>query len=238
MIYGETGITPLTLNIKSRVISYWTRLIKDSLENETLKLSTKIYLTIHELYSQNKLKSQWLDNIKQYLCSSGFSGIWYCQSFSNNKWLIKSSYQRLKDIFIQNWHAGINQTSQTNLYKYIKISFTRAYHLDKLPSYLCKTLIRFFTRNHRLPIEIGRWKNIPANDRKCTNCIHDIGDEFHYVCLCPIFNEDREKYLDRYTRTRPNMQKFINLINTENITKLRKLSIFCGKIMHFFEKQL
>ena len=69
------------------------------------------------------------------------------------------------------------------------------------------------------------YKNIPANDRKCTNCIHDIGDEFHYVCLCPIFNEDREKYLDRYTRTRPNMQKFINLINTENITKLRKLSI-------------
>ena len=233
MIYGETGTLPLSVNIKNRLISFWARIIQNTIEDATLKLSTKIYLIIYDLYLNNQIKSKWLDSIRHYLCTSGYSGIWYCQSFNNPKWLIKSSFQKLKDMFIQSWQADINQTSSTNLYKYTKNHFTRAYYLDKLPGNLCKNLIRFFTRNHRLPIEIGRWQNTPIHERKCTHC-NDLGDEFHYLFVCPIFDYVREQYIDSYTRIRPNMQKFVDLINTDNVIKLKKLSIFCGKIMQNF----
>ena len=233
MIYGETGVMPLALNIKHRVISYWARLIKNIHEDETIKLSSKMYQTIYELHSKRKIKSQWLDNVKQYLCSSGFSGIWYSQSFINTKWITKSSYQRLQDIYIQTWHSDINQTSNSNLYKYVKPSFKRSYYLNKLPNHLCKSLIKFYTRNHRLPVETGRWRNIPYNDRKCMNC-GEVGDEFHFLFSCPIFHELRGKYLDKFVRTRPNMQKFIALINSNNVDKLKNLSIFCWKIMQYF----
>jgi hypothetical protein len=36
------------------------------------------------------------------------------------------------------------------------------------------------TSNLRLPIETGRWYNIPREDRKCNG----IGDEFHILFLC------------------------------------------------------
>ncbi|MCG8112265.1 MAG: reverse transcriptase domain-containing protein [Candidatus Thiodiazotropha taylori] len=79
MIYGELGIMPLLTDINARIISFWTRLI-ENIENHD-KLSSEIYDIIYELYSTKNIKSNWIDNIKNVLCSLGFSGIWYSQSF-------------------------------------------------------------------------------------------------------------------------------------------------------------
>ena len=37
------------------------------------------------------------------------------------------------------------------------------------------------------PIETGRWQNIARNDRICTFCRDNIGDEFH-ICLFANMN--------------------------------------------------
>ena len=37
-----------------------------------------------------KIKSLWVENIKQLVCSLGYSGIWYSQKFPNSKWLVKA----------------------------------------------------------------------------------------------------------------------------------------------------
>ena len=84
MIYGELGITPLHVDINSRAISYWARLLENIEDDQTTKLASKLYLVSHELYNQRLLKSNWFDNIKQILCNSGYSGIWYSQSFINS----------------------------------------------------------------------------------------------------------------------------------------------------------
>jgi hypothetical protein len=48
------------------------------------------------------------------------------------------------------------------------------------------TLCKFRTTNHKLPIEHGRWNNIPHENRKCNLCnLEEIGDEFHYISNCP-----------------------------------------------------
>ena len=235
MVYGEFGLTPIAVDIKNRLISYWAKLVDNSNDKNNTKLASRMYLLNYSLYSQKLIKSPWFDHIKDILCTSGFSGIWYCQSFLNVKWLTKSTHQKLKDLFVQNWYADIAKTSNTNFYKVVKTQFEQTSYIRKLPIHLCKHLIAFRTRNHRLPIELGRWRGIPANERRCPYC-SDIGDEYHYILICPKFTDYRKKYIKRIYCKRPNIMYLRYLFSTDNYQELKNLSIFCSKIISHFKK--
>lgn len=229
MIYGELGIMPLLTDINARIISFWTRLI-ENIENHD-KLSSEIYNIIYELYITKNIKSNWIDNIKNVLCSLGFSGIWYSQSFFNSKWLINATKQKIKDQFIQNWMSSLEITSSSNFYKLFKSKFERSAYISRLPTLKCKKLIRFCTRNHRLPVEQGRWHSIPLSDRKCHLCSKDIGDEFHYLFTCEHFSNERQKYIKPYFYRRPNTLKLQQLLNTSSPKVLRNLCDFIDIIV-------
>ena len=92
---------PLSAHIKNRVISYRTKFVENFGNDKITKLASKLYIIMHELHQQNMLKSQWLDNVEDYICSLGFFGMWFSQSFISSKWLIKSTHQKVKDIFIK-----------------------------------------------------------------------------------------------------------------------------------------
>ena len=62
-----------------------------------------------------------------------------------------------------------------------KTNFQQSEYLKLLPTSLCRTFIRFRTRNHKLLVETGRWRSIVLNERKCPLCQSDIGDEYHYL---------------------------------------------------------
>ena len=48
------------------------------------------------------------------------------------------------------------------------------------------TQIRLST--HKFPIESGRYKNIPREQRICNLCCNNlVGDEFHYLFICNEF---------------------------------------------------
>ena len=46
-------------------------------------------------------------------------------------------------------------------------------------TWLCKLR----TCNMKIPIETGRWVNIPQEKRLCKFCNDGIGDEFHYLFI-------------------------------------------------------
>ena len=83
MIYGELGVTPLYIDIQSRMISFWTKLV---LNAENAKLSSTVYAAMYCLQEENQIRSQWLDNVKIYCVQMFFSGVWYSQSFINPTW--------------------------------------------------------------------------------------------------------------------------------------------------------
>ena len=155
MIYGELGILPLRIDIWSRMISFWAKVNEDVEVNER-KLSPIIYKLIYNLQNTDNFKSQWIDCLQKLICSLGFGGIWYSQSFTNKTWLVKACTQKLKDIFTQKCFALIEASSSSNIYKIIKIKFEQSSYLSKLTPYYCKILMSFRTRNHRLPVEVGR----------------------------------------------------------------------------------
>ena len=102
------------------------------INENNVKLSCTVYKMFYDLCSLNSVKSLCLENVKTILCTSGYSGIWYSQSFTNDRWLNKSLHLKLKDIFIQNWNTDLQRTSGSNIYKGIKTSFSRSPYLDIL----------------------------------------------------------------------------------------------------------
>ena len=92
------------------------------------------------------------------------------------------------------------------------------------------------TSNHNLPIETGRWKKIPITERKCTLCQSvDLGDEFHYLFICPLLHKERTQLLSKYFYIKPNMYKMNLLFNSKKQGTLRKLCNFCKIIMQLFK---
>ena len=230
MIYGELGILPITTEIQSRVITYWSKLV--NVENvEKNKLSSIIYMVLHAMHENKHLTSAWMDNVKKLLCSLGFSGIWYSQSFINSNWLINAAKQRIKDIYLQSWYSTVNISSGSNNYKLFKDKFEKSPYLDLLPQYLSRRLLAFRTRNHKFPIETGRWCGQPVSERKCVFCTRDIGDEYHILLACDKFKEERKAYLDPHYYVRPSVLKYNNLMNTKHEIQLKRLGQFVDLLL-------
>ena len=137
---------------------------------------------------------------------------------------------KLRDIYIQKWHEELNRSSDTNMYKYVRTTFRQSNYINILPTQNCKSLLSFLTRNHRLPIELGRWQNIPYNERKCTSC-NTLGDEYHYLMECKELTSLRKQYISKYYQSHPNFVKFIELLNSQQHDVLLNLSIFINKII-------
>ena len=220
MIYGELGVTPLPIDIKTRILSYWAKLIEGK-ENDIL--SSNVYFIMYEMHKNRLIKSSWIDTVKTTLNSLGFSGFWNNQSFLNANWLKKATNQRLKDIFIQDWFTHIDVSSHTNTYKIFKQNFQQRKYISSLPDKLCKIMLKFRTRNHHLPVETGRWKGVPFDRRICQGCQVELGYEFHYLFICPQLSEERKKYLKKYYYKKPNTYKFDELMNTTDHKQLKSL---------------
>ena len=87
-------------------------------------------------------------------------------------------------------------------------------------------MLSFRTRNHKLPVEIGRWKKIDFDRRLCMLCKTDVGDEFHYILNCKYFRSFRKLYIKPYYHKHPNTLKFSQLMNSKNKVELKKLTKF------------
>ena len=49
---------------------------------------------------------------------------------------------------------------------------------------------------HQLCIEPGRQRGLERAERKCVLCdLNDIEDEYHFVCICPVYYNLRRQYL-------------------------------------------
>ena len=100
MIYGEFGILPLTVEIQSKALSFWCKLIENK---KTFKLSSQIYMATYAMHMNKQIKSDWIRNIENLLCSLEFSSIWLDQECGNLNWLNLALKQKLKDHYIQHW---------------------------------------------------------------------------------------------------------------------------------------
>lgn len=77
--------------------------------------------------------------------------------------------------------------------------------------------------SHQLAIEVGRYKKIPLENRKCKICkSDDIENEIHFALECTLYAEERKQFLKVIENKYPNFHnlqnkdKFIWLMSNEN----------------------
>ena len=87
-------------------------------------------------------------------------------------------------------------------------------------------LLKFRTDNHKLPVETGRYKNIEYSKRLCTKCLREVGDKYHYLFSCPLFESERVKYIPLRYRKNPNILKYKELLGHRNKKVLQNLCKF------------
>ena len=163
--------------------------------------------------------------------SNGYANIWLSQTCNNKNWFRLSFKQKLKDQYLQQWNSLVNASSSGINYRIFKNCFGINPYFHFLNNTQIRILTAFRTRNHRLPLDVGRWGNKPINERICHLCKTDTGDEFHYLFNCNFFNEDRNKHIKSYYNKYPNTYKMNELMNSENALILKHLTMFTWIIM-------
>ena len=84
--------------------------------------------------------------------------------------------------------------------------------------------------SHQLNIETGKHRDIAHAERKCNLCnTQDLEDEYHFSLICPVYNELRKVYIQKYFYVKPSMFKFIALLNSTTPKVLKKLANFILK---------
>ena len=105
----------------------------------------------------------------------------------------------------------------------------------------------YFTRLrlslHPLRIQTGRYNNnnnnrIERSERYCVFCNNnDIEDEYHFICLCPLYNHIRKKYILRKYYVNPSVYKFHALLQSCNREELLPLCLYVKEALKIRNSQ-
>ena len=101
-----------------------------------------------------------------------------------------------------------------------------------MPSHYSVWITQLRTSNLRLPMEVGRWYGIPKENRHCTLCLKNIGDEFHVLFKCEndVISDFRNNFIPSYYCKNPNVQKMEGMFSNCHIKLLTNVAISIKKI--------
>ena len=235
MVYGELGRFPLETYIKKRAIGFWARI----LANKETKISRLFYNHTRTLFINNYYKCSWIEFIRGILQDCDLSNIWQTQHFKSVVWLKSVVGKKLKDNFIRKWKQELNNMTSCDVYANFKLSFKLEDYLIHLPITLRRALCNLRTNNSRIPKVVGRFSNIPREERYCHLCTNEglIGDEYHLLLECKNLQITnlRNKYISDTFSRHPSMQKCINLLSSVDVSEVRKLAFFLKNALPLYK---
>ena len=234
-VYGETRRYPLIIYAKIKCLCYWSKV----LSNGNSKLSGIMYQIMYNCQRNENVRFKWINDIKNTLDDSGFSYLWNSQISPGTQAIKSVIKQRLVDQFYQKLVSEMEQSSRGRFYLTFKIDF----NLEKYQTVLKKQdrniFCRFRCSNLKLPVEIGRWRNIPYENRQCPLCdSREVGDEFHYFFICKndVIRLLRGKYIPNYYTNNPSAHKMKGLLSLCNKNVIEKLCTFLKKMDTMFKE--
>ena len=100
------------------------------------------------------------------------------------------------------------------MYFHCKSFFQYEQYLNVLPRKYKYFICRLRLDGLPLHIHTGRY-NIsitPRSSRYCQMCMNtgnDLEDEFHFICVCPLYANLRKQYIKPYFYQKPSMFNFL-----------------------------
>ena len=218
-VYGELGRYPLSVTIKQRMVSYWTKLLKSSKE----KLNKVMYLILYHLYCKDIHYSPWIKCISNIFQTNGTNYVWLMQ---DHKIDAKSIQKCECDQFKQLWHSRITNNNNV-MYQLFKTSHCKEMYTEILLEHLKKALFQFRIGTYKLPANNLKNNNIPRNERICTICDEGVlGDEIHFLYECTKLVDLRNKYIPSCNRASANIHNFTRMLQTTEPDQVNDLAKF------------
>ena len=237
MLYLETGYFPIECEINIKIITFWVNLLTGRQD----KFSYKIYRICLALYNRGLIIFKWMDNVVHILNQNGFPSIFRDQLLLDDKYLKNIFLPRLKttirDQARQVLLGKLNEKDSFYFYKDLITFHCMQNYLHKMPADIWIPLIKIRTGNHKLPVELQSWNIFykPREERYCNVCnLAEVGDEFHYLSRCPIFSDERQKYLPSILQD-CSKKHFIDILKSDDIRILRGLAKFLNILFAVFE---
>ena len=110
MVYGEFGTPPLIVNIKSRVLLFWSSLNMCDENIRCNKISSILYRLLLKLHVLDVYTSPWLMFSKGTLNYIGLSGVWDSQFLPASRECFRQS---MPNMMIPNWHNTVRQCKRS-----------------------------------------------------------------------------------------------------------------------------
>ena len=230
---GECGRLPVAITYMVRCLTYWIKL----LTMETHRYPKQCYIMLKRLDEVGKIT--WASHVKEMLYKYGFGYVWIAQDVGNSKQLLGLFTQRLKDCFLQDWFAKINESSKAEHYKCFKslLDVEKYLYIDLSFRYR-NALAKFRCSSHSLMIEKGRHMDLDRLYRNCPLCIqrnvYILEDEYHFLMVCPEYEDLRYNFFPENMLTNVNLNKFYSFMTSKNEHVITSLAKY---LFHAFQKR-
>lgn len=204
MVYGETGRYPLNVDATISCIRYWLKLCKMA----NTRIPNQAMHMLKNTMTLNGTTTNWVSKVKVCLETYGFQDVWENQGTIHETAFLKSLKQKLVDKFKEEWLVKLQSSDRFAMYNSFKLAFGAEDYLNELTIKRFRdTLIRFRLGLNELGIN-KRYQNADVN-RCCPFCPNILEDEYHFLFVCPAYEEIRNKYIKDYLNENANVLSFM-----------------------------
>ena len=199
---GEMGWTPGLVRRDVEVLRLYNQIIK----MDSDRLTRQVFE-----YDLNLPNGCWTSNLRSICTAIGEP-----DCIDNQRPVkIKESKQKLMQQYEMVWPQAVNDKPKLRIYAKITNGINVASHLKCNLSKKKRSLVsRLRCGNLQLSLEMGRYNNIPIQERVCKLCKISCEDENHFLFDCPSTNVSRINLYDKHPEL---------LHQTNNHEKIRML---------------
>ena len=229
-VYAELGRVSLQCQRHINILNFFSRLSSlDSQRYASKALSMLSKDADHGLYN-------WVSYARDLR-------VRYDIQQSDTRLIIKNKITKhFQSEVLHRLNEHLTDNRKLSLYASFKTNYKFESYLDYIADFTVRcTLAKLRLSAHNLQIETGRFskKKIPRDERFCLYCKSQnnftVENEIHFVLACPLYNEERQLFLEEIYKNFPttallddlNMYNWLMIQEDYKITN--RLGIFCKK---------
>ena len=241
-VTSECGRLPTTLNVMSKMTSFWLHLINSRSPILKAALQTSANLSIRN-------SNSWFSVFTRILKFLDIEHILYTADPQEVSLQVRKVKHALRKKAEQHWfetHRKVSTAERTklDLFCHVKKMIGMSHHLVYPLTFTERRAIsKFRTSAHNLPVETGRYLGIKdRSQRLCPFCNKGVGDEIHYVTECKFhaFTKLRSPLFSAVSTKFPHFSvmnkadKTVFLLDNTDVNTLTQVGKFAHGIMEVF----